>query len=63
MYDSDVYCSDEILGCVSRMKGLNVNGIGKRCGPISMRSLVQHAAFKFEFTTVLRAYSVSCIQV
>ena len=37
---SDVYCSDEIQGCVSRMRGLNFNGIGERCGPICMRSLV-----------------------
>ena len=44
---SDVYCSDEIQGCVSKMKGLNFNGIGGRCGPISMRSLVHHARFVF----------------
>ena len=26
---SDVYCSDEIQRCVSRLKGLNFNGMGK----------------------------------
>ena len=31
------------------MKGLNFNGIGERCGPISMRSLVHHASAVLSF--------------